>query len=414
MLSASDRAQLAAVCARRSAAAGVTEGYRLGPDDLVEVRVPDLLDAQAPVPASSQNGSLGRPAVAGAPTFQQGLRVDAGGNLTIATLGLVPVAGLTPGEAEREIAGRLVKAGILDAPQVSVLVVEYRSRVAAVMGSVERLRAPAGAGLGAVRGPAVGAAHVADGAAERALGCGRAGARAARDRVRWRARARSRVPVDLRAGAPRAVAAGGARAAHGRHPSGWWARAAAWWLGGRGALNPLRRSAAWSRSRTISDTRTTTGARSRRRGSTSWCGTCAQPSPTTLGYPRCCSRAASAAERRTPGATSTSSRWCRRESATRSSVTGWRPSRRSRPSSSCSDRPRLWFSSTRSWRAGFAATCWFSAKTKRSSAAPSRRSRFCSTVAGSPTGFRRSCPTSDPTASGYVASSKSSSGYWVC
>ncbi|MBY0279859.1 polysaccharide export protein, partial [Candidatus Binatia bacterium] len=136
--SAADRARLAALCAQRSAAADEIDGYRLGPDDLLEVRIPDLLEAQAPLQASAQGGSTGRPAIGGAPSFQQGLRVDKHGSITIATLGLVPVAGLTPDEAEGEIARRLVKAGILDKPQVSVLVAEYRSRVAAVMGSVER------------------------------------------------------------------------------------------------------------------------------------------------------------------------------------------------------------------------------------------------------------------------------------
>lgn len=138
LLSAGDRARLAALCAERSQPTGATDGYHIGPDDLLEIRIPDLLEAQAPLQASAQGGAPGRSTVAGAPSFQQGLRVDAHGNVTIATLGLVPVAGLTPDDAEREIARRLVKAGILDAPQVSVLVAEYRSRVAAVMGSVER------------------------------------------------------------------------------------------------------------------------------------------------------------------------------------------------------------------------------------------------------------------------------------
>lgn len=137
LLSDADRARLAEVCALRSAATG-SGGYHLGPDDLVEVRIPDLLEAQAPAQAQPGNGTMGRPAVGGAPAFQQGLRLDAHGSITIATLGVVPAAGLTPDELEKDIAHRLVKAGILDAPQVSVLVVEYRSRVAAVIGSVER------------------------------------------------------------------------------------------------------------------------------------------------------------------------------------------------------------------------------------------------------------------------------------
>lgn len=139
LLSAADRARLGALCATRAADATVTDGYRLGSDDLIEVRIPDLLEAQAPVQiAAGGVGTMGRPTVAGAPSFQQGLRVDAHGDVTIASLGAVPAAGKTPSELEKDIARRLVRAGILDAPQVSVLVVEYRSRVASVVGSVER------------------------------------------------------------------------------------------------------------------------------------------------------------------------------------------------------------------------------------------------------------------------------------
>jgi len=139
LLSAADRARLAALCAGRSADTSVADGYRLGPDDLIEVRIPDLLEAQAPVQAGASAGAtLGRATVAGAPAFQQGLRIDAHGDVTIASLGAVPAAGKTPSELERDLARRLVRAGILDAPQVSVLVVEYRSRVASVVGSVER------------------------------------------------------------------------------------------------------------------------------------------------------------------------------------------------------------------------------------------------------------------------------------
>ena len=138
LLSEADRARLAEVCARRSTVTPASGGYHLGPDDQVEVRIPDLLEAQAPAQPSSGSGTMGRPTVGGAPAFQQGLRLDAHGNITIATLGVVHAAGLTPDELEKDIARRLVKGGILAAPQVSVLVVEYRSGVAAVIGSVER------------------------------------------------------------------------------------------------------------------------------------------------------------------------------------------------------------------------------------------------------------------------------------
>jgi protein involved in polysaccharide export with SLBB domain len=137
LLSTADHARLAAVCARRTATAAGDDGYRLGPDDLVEVRIPDLLDTPSPL-QDSTSGTMGRPAVGGAPSFQQGLRIDAHGDINIATLGAVHAAGSTPSELEKDLARRLVRAGILTAPQVSVLVVEYRSRVAAVIGSVER------------------------------------------------------------------------------------------------------------------------------------------------------------------------------------------------------------------------------------------------------------------------------------
>jgi len=76
--------------------------------------------------------------VAAAPVFQQGLRVSASGDVNLPVLGAVRARGMTAHELEGEIARRLVAGGILRAPQVSVLIVEYRSRVVAVIGSVER------------------------------------------------------------------------------------------------------------------------------------------------------------------------------------------------------------------------------------------------------------------------------------
>jgi polysaccharide export outer membrane protein len=76
--------------------------------------------------------------VAQAPVFQQGFRVDAAGDVTLPLIGAVKVADKTPSEVEREIARQLVANRILLTPEVSVQVVEYRSRVAAVVGSVER------------------------------------------------------------------------------------------------------------------------------------------------------------------------------------------------------------------------------------------------------------------------------------
>ncbi len=128
-----DRARLAEVAGARRAAPADT-GYHIGPDDLLEVRIPDLLEVAAPV--ASRGGET--PAVAGAPVFQQGLRVGADGIVKIPSLGPVLASGRTPAELEDDIARRLVAADLLRHPQVSVVVAEYRGRVVAVTGAVER------------------------------------------------------------------------------------------------------------------------------------------------------------------------------------------------------------------------------------------------------------------------------------
>ena len=141
LMSDSDRQRLAALSAERAAAPsgqGTTDGYRIGPDDMLDVRIPDLLGTGSPTTVVPP-GLAGTPGwVAAAPIFQQGVRVSASGDVNLPVLGIVRAQGLTPHELEAEIARRLVAAGILRAPQVSVLVAEYRSRVVAVIGSVER------------------------------------------------------------------------------------------------------------------------------------------------------------------------------------------------------------------------------------------------------------------------------------
>jgi polysaccharide biosynthesis/export protein len=138
LTSAKDRARLDAVVAAR-AKSPVADGYRLGPDDLLDIRIPDLLQASA-IGAEPRTapGSIDVPVVGGAPAFQQGFRVNASGEVNVPMLGAINVKGLTPSGLEREIARRLVARGILRAPQVNVLVAEYRSNVVAVIGSVER------------------------------------------------------------------------------------------------------------------------------------------------------------------------------------------------------------------------------------------------------------------------------------
>ena len=138
LTSAKDRARLDALVVTRGKQP-LDDGYRLGPDDLLDIRIPDLIQASAAVAEPrTVPGSSDIPVVAGAPAFQQGLRVSASGEVSLPSLGAIKVTGLTPPALEREIAQRLVAGGILRNPQVTVLVAEYRSHVVAVIGSVER------------------------------------------------------------------------------------------------------------------------------------------------------------------------------------------------------------------------------------------------------------------------------------
>src|SRR5262245_14493943 len=138
-MSDADRARLAALARERERSAPQDAAYRIGPDDLLDIRIPDLMDAQASQPgAQPASGAVGPATVAGSPTFHEGARVDDLGEVSVPHVGVVHAAGATTAELEREIGRRLVASGILRRPQVTVQIAEYRSRVVAVVGSVER------------------------------------------------------------------------------------------------------------------------------------------------------------------------------------------------------------------------------------------------------------------------------------
>jgi polysaccharide export outer membrane protein len=134
VLTARDRERLATLGRERSGATP-DAGYRIGPDDLLEIRIPDLITADRQAVDASAGGVA---PVAEAPVFRQGIRVDARGDVSLPLLGVLHVEGQTPAGLEADIAQRLRSGGILRQPQVSVQIVEYRSRVVAVVGSVER------------------------------------------------------------------------------------------------------------------------------------------------------------------------------------------------------------------------------------------------------------------------------------
>jgi len=137
LMSSQDRTRLEALAGARANGPS-DDGYRIGPDDLLDIRIPDVLDGQgAGLLSRPAPGTPGPAAVAAAPAAQ-GLRVNDRGDITLPFIGQVHAEGLTGTELEAEIARRLVKEGILRQPRVSVQIVEYRSRVVAVIGSVER------------------------------------------------------------------------------------------------------------------------------------------------------------------------------------------------------------------------------------------------------------------------------------
>src|SRR6185369_8679514 len=134
VMSTRDRAGLESLAHAR-AAVPASDGYRVGPDDLLDVRIPDLLDA-APLTGTARGGAVASAPslVAAAPVFQEGLRVSGTGDVTLPLIGRVRVVGRTTTQIEHDLARRLIAKGVLRNPQVSVQVVEYRSRVVAVIG----------------------------------------------------------------------------------------------------------------------------------------------------------------------------------------------------------------------------------------------------------------------------------------
>ncbi len=72
------------------------------------------------------------------PEMEQHARVTDAGNIPFSFLGNVPVTGLTPEQAAALIEHRLVAAGVMVHPQVSVRVEAYATQNASVMGQVQK------------------------------------------------------------------------------------------------------------------------------------------------------------------------------------------------------------------------------------------------------------------------------------
>jgi polysaccharide biosynthesis/export protein len=83
-------------------------------------------------------GDLLKISVFGVKDFDVDARVSARGSVSLPLLGEVQLAGLTPGEAERVVARRLVTGNFILEPQVSVFVKEYATQGISVLGEVEK------------------------------------------------------------------------------------------------------------------------------------------------------------------------------------------------------------------------------------------------------------------------------------
>jgi polysaccharide export outer membrane protein len=95
------------------------------------------------VPATGDNyrigtGDLLRISVFGYADMTADVRVDEAGTVRYALIGALPVQGVTARTFEATLAQRLNDGGFIRSPQVSVLVLEYRSQQAAVMGQVAK------------------------------------------------------------------------------------------------------------------------------------------------------------------------------------------------------------------------------------------------------------------------------------
>lgn len=97
-----------------AAAAASNSDYRVGPGDILKM------------------------SVYRAPEYESTMRVAGDGTIQIGSIGSMTVGGLTPGEVADAIAAKLRSAGIYNAPVVNILVAEYHSKMASVLGAVAR------------------------------------------------------------------------------------------------------------------------------------------------------------------------------------------------------------------------------------------------------------------------------------
>jgi polysaccharide export outer membrane protein len=83
-------------------------------------------------------GDLLKVSVLGAPDYDQQVRVAGDGNASLALIGQVHVAGLTPQQAQDLIRQKLTEGSYFTDPQVSVFQLEFATQGVSVLGEVQR------------------------------------------------------------------------------------------------------------------------------------------------------------------------------------------------------------------------------------------------------------------------------------
>lgn len=133
-MSPADLGRLASL-ARGRAAGEQPLDYRISPEDVLDIKIPDLHEGQAGAAGGTRDNA--QPATT-APSADRGVRVSNRGDIEIPVLGEVHAEGRTVAEFESDIARQLVTRGILRKPEVIIEITEYRGRAVTVMGSVTK------------------------------------------------------------------------------------------------------------------------------------------------------------------------------------------------------------------------------------------------------------------------------------
>lgn len=124
----------------KSASAGATN---TPPQNTNPPSIPGELSA-APAGAAERAdpvigpGDLLKVSVMGAPDYDQEVRVGGNGSISLALVGAVPVASLSPEQAGELIRKRLMDGGFFSDPQVTVFEKEYATQGVSVLGEVQR------------------------------------------------------------------------------------------------------------------------------------------------------------------------------------------------------------------------------------------------------------------------------------